>query len=64
MRAAGRCSQFPCSDPPVVRYTWPGNNEAEACFAHQLLVARIANAMGLHVQFIPLRADSDNEVKP
>lgn len=61
MRAPQKCSQNSCSEPPVVRFAWPGRDEMGACLAHQLLVARVANAMGLHVQFLPLKAKADDE---
>jgi len=49
-----KCSQAACPLLPVYRFTWPGQDEAAICGAHVLHIRRIASAMGLHVQTIPL----------
>jgi hypothetical protein len=42
-----------CSEMPVVRYTWPWQDEKYACIDHAIRLADIANALGFHLQFIP-----------
>jgi hypothetical protein len=43
-----------CPTQPVFRYTWPGKNEAHACFFHAVGLKRVAAMLGFHLQFIPL----------
>ena len=49
-----RRSEMICNQQAVFRYTWPGRNEAVICLecAQQLKV--VAEAIGLHLQLIPL----------
>ena len=43
-----------CGLPGTYRYTWPGKNEAFACTEHALQLTTVAQAMGMHLQLIPL----------
>lgn len=44
-----------CENIPAYRYTWPGKNEAVSCPEHAMQLAGIAQAIGLHLQLIPLQ---------
>lgn len=46
-----------CTNPPAVRYTWPGNVESFACIEHAIGIARISQAMGFYLQMIPLTVE-------
>jgi hypothetical protein len=50
MRPPNECSQSGCDRPPVVRYTWPGKDEAGICAEHLPKLQAVAKAMGLHLQ--------------
>jgi hypothetical protein len=52
-----KCGQRGCDAPAVVRYTWPGRDEAGACTEHALMVRNTSEAMGCHVQLIPITND-------
>jgi hypothetical protein len=43
-----------CDGVPVVRYTWPGQDEQFACLEHAQTMKNIATGMGLHVQLLPI----------
>lgn len=46
-----------CELPAYFRYTWPGHDENFVCFAHAIVLVKIANAIGFHLQLIELPAD-------
>lgn len=46
-----------CKNPPVFRYTWPGQDESFACAIHSMTLNTVARAMGAHVQFIRLKPE-------
>jgi len=48
------CNQRGCDEPASFRYTWPGQDEAGICLQHAEQLSAISEAMGLHVQLIPL----------
>lgn len=48
-----------CEKKAAYRYTWPGKDEAEICEDCSKRLVRIADAMGLHLQLIPLDDSSD-----
>jgi hypothetical protein len=48
------CDQTGCTNPGAFRYTWPGKNEAIICEKDVTRLLTIADAMGLHLQVIPL----------
>ena len=48
-----KCDQF-----ANYRYTWPGNDETVCCFVHHDQVLKISDAIGMHLQLIPL-SESD-----
>jgi hypothetical protein len=43
-----------CGQPADYRYTWPGQDESRACYAHGREMARIAHALGFYLQLILL----------
>ncbi len=40
-----------CDNPPVFRYTWPGEDEKRICMIHALKLNQIADAIGTPVFF-------------
>jgi hypothetical protein len=48
------CRQPDCKDPAAFRYTWPGKDESYICAIHAVQLEKVASAIGLHQQFIPL----------
>lgn len=51
-----------CQEQPHFRYTWPGKDESFICFEHSRQLQRVAAAMGLHLQLIPLSEDEQTGV--
>jgi len=43
-----------CDKLAEYRFTWPGQDEALICGGHVGALRKIASAMGLHLQVIPL----------
>ena len=43
-----------CGKEATVRYTWPGRDESFACAEHGAKLATVANAIGVHLQTIPI----------
>ncbi len=52
-----KCSQENCDEMPAYRYTWPGKDEAFICPDHMLRLGKIANALQMHLQIIPLTVE-------
>ena len=50
-----------CEAHAAYRYTWPGRDESFICEEHSQKLRAVANAMGLHLQMVPLRAGHDAE---
>ena len=48
------CNQVDCDEVATFRFTWPGRDEAGICALHGPKLRGIAEAIGLHVQMIPL----------
>ena len=48
------CNQNGCQEPGAYRFTWPGHDEKEICEKHVERLRSISQAMGLHLQIIPL----------
>lgn len=48
------CNQKGCGKPAAYLYTWPGRNLAGVCEEHKAKAASVADAMGFHLQFIPV----------
>lgn len=46
-----------CGKFAIYRYTWPGRDETYICSIHSVKLIRIAEAMGLPLQLIPLSED-------
>ena len=51
------CNQNDCDSPSMFRFTWPGKDEAGICAIHAIKAKQIAEAMGMHLQMIPLTPD-------
>ena len=43
-----------CDLKAYFRYTWPGNDEAVCCSDHMLQLKKVADAIGIHLQMVPL----------
>ena len=43
-----------CGAMAVYRYTWPGKDEDVICEDCSRQLSAVANAMGLHLQLVPL----------
>ena len=43
-----------CKEKAVIRYTWPGKDEAVACIEHANGISALAKAMRLYLQMIPM----------
>lgn len=50
-----------CDNPARYRYTWPGNDESVICQDHVSKLRGVAEAMGLHLQIIPIPEEDFNE---
>lgn len=55
------CNQHNCENPGALRFTWPGRDEAHVCIEHAQRLRNIANAMGMHIQLIPLTIPPTDE---
>ena len=51
------CTTEECDMTPNFRYTWPGKDEAYICMSCAMKLNNVAQAMGLHQQFIQLTTD-------
>jgi hypothetical protein len=49
-----KCNQQGCQNEAAFRFTWPGSDEAGICAQHAPKLDAVAQAMGLHLQVIPL----------
>lgn len=43
-----------CKEPARFRFTWPGRDETLICETHLPKLRAVAQALGLHLQIIPL----------
>jgi len=50
-----------CNKQAVFRYTWPGNDEEVVCLRHAQQLKDIAEAIGLHLQLVPLSGEEQLE---
>lgn len=48
------CCQDGCVQPPIYRFTWPGVGERVICAVHVARLRKVASAVGLDLQLIPL----------
>ena len=55
-----RCNQEGCTQPAAFRFTWPGNDEKGICVIHVERAKMIAQAMGFHLQIIPIEKESSH----
>ena len=49
-----KCNQKNCENEGAYRFTWPGQDEEHICEEHAPKLRAVANAIGLHVQIIPI----------
>jgi len=54
-----KCSQVGCGNVSSFRYTWPGEDEALICEDCAIQVKRISNAIGMHLQLIPIENEEE-----
>lgn len=52
-------SEKRCEQKAVRRFTWPGQDESFICDEHLPKLQGVANAMGMHLQLIPLDDDTE-----
>lgn len=52
-----KCGTTICEALPTHRFTWPGSDEQLACAACAARARGVANAMGLHLQVLPLELE-------
>ena len=52
-----------CRTIPSLRFTWPGEDESVCCVAHALMVKAIAEAIGMHLQFIVLTPEEKEDTQ-
>lgn len=50
-----------CGTPASYRFTWPGHDEKFICEQHSRFLVRVAEAIGLSLQLIPLNQDEIKE---
>jgi len=48
------CNQKGCEKDAAYLFTWPGNDQAGICQEHAQWALGSANAMGFHLQMIPI----------
>jgi hypothetical protein len=48
------CKQVGCQNKAAYRFTWPGYDEAGICERHAEWAGDIAEAMGFHLELIPV----------
>ena len=56
-----KCNQKTCENEAAYRFTWPGNDEAGICEEHVGRLRDVSEAMGLHLQIIPLEQLTETE---
>ena len=56
-------SEKRCEQKAVRRFTWPGQDESFICQEHLPKLQRVADAMGMHLQLIPLAEDTNETCK-
>lgn len=49
-----KCGQVDCPKDAEFRFTWPGREEAGACKAHSSQILRVAQALQLPLELIPV----------
>ena len=52
--------EIKCNNPAAYRFTWPGRDESFICYIHAPQLLRVAEAMGMPLQMIPVH-ESDQE---
>lgn len=58
------CEQTGCEAPATYRYTWPGRNETKVCVLHATKARNVADAIGMHLQLIPIAVDPETKTPP
>lgn len=54
MRCSQKVGNGQCEQPGLYRYTWPGKDESVICELHVGRLRAVAEAMGFHLQIIPI----------
>lgn len=57
------CNQENCPQSAKYRFTWPGHDEAYICDLHVGHLKKVAEALALHLQVIPLIEDTEEDEK-
>jgi len=57
------CGQEGCRNYAAYRYTWPGRDEAALCTEHVNTLRATADAIGLHLQVVPLTDVEHNNLR-
>lgn len=52
-----------CGEVAIFRCTWSGRDEVYVCLSHALRLDQVAEAMGLHLQLIPLSAEDQELIR-
>lgn len=53
-----KCNQKPkCDNEAAYRFTWPGQDESVICAEHAPKLRGVANALGMHLQLVPLEPE-------
>ena len=53
------CNQSNCGIAAAFRFTWPGRDEAGICWGHAPKLKATADAMGMHLQLIPIQMTAE-----
>jgi hypothetical protein len=56
-----KCNQSKCLEEASFRFTWPGQDEKFICWHCMPMLKSIADAMGFHLQIIPLIESEKND---
>lgn len=48
------CRQDDCKNYAALKYTWPGRDQSAICAECAPMLRGVANAIGLHVQMLPI----------
>jgi hypothetical protein len=50
-----------CGNQATLRYTWPGRDESYICDSCADKLDAVAQAIGLHIQLLPISADAGQQ---
>lgn len=52
-----------CKNQATLRFTWPGRDESYICNSCADKADAVAQAMGLHLQFLPVGAEESQQCR-